>query len=87
MKLVIQANLDLRNSSFPFSNLELFDLRNIYVLNLKTSLQKMPYVCKLSSFLNREFTVLRSSMQFSGMHVTFYTLQISFRLTPNLESV
>ena len=28
--------LDLRNSFFPFLNRELFDLRKIYVLNLKT---------------------------------------------------
>ena len=40
MKLVIQANLDLRNSSFPFSNLELFDLRKNYVVNLKTGRPK-----------------------------------------------
>ena len=51
MKLVIQANLDLRNSSFPFSNLELFDLRNIYVLNLKTSLQKNALCLQVELFL------------------------------------
>ena len=43
--LIIQANLDLRNSIFPFLNRELFDLRNIYVVNLKTGCpKKMPYV-------------------------------------------
>jgi hypothetical protein len=42
--LALQQNLDLRNSIFPFLNRELFDLRNIYVLKLKTGRpKKMPY--------------------------------------------
>ena len=37
-------NLDLRNFIFPFLNLDLFDLRKIYVVNLKTGRpKKMPY--------------------------------------------
>ena len=41
----IQANLDLRNPIFHFLNRELFDLRNIYVVNLKTGCsKKMFYV-------------------------------------------
>ena len=36
---------DLRKSIFPFLNRELLDLRNIYVVNLKTGHpKKMPYV-------------------------------------------
>ena len=43
--LLVQANLDLRNPIFPFLNRELFDLRKIYVVNLKTGRpKKMPYV-------------------------------------------
>ena len=37
---MVQSNLDLSNSIFPFLNRELFDLRNIYVLNLKTGQPK-----------------------------------------------
>ena len=33
----VQANLDLRNPIFSFLNKELFDLRKICVMNLKTS--------------------------------------------------
>ena len=48
--LAIQANLDLRNSIFPFLNRELFDLRKIYVLNLKTGRpKKIPYVGEFAS--------------------------------------
>jgi hypothetical protein len=47
---------------FPFLNWEMFDLRKIYVLNLKNGRsKKMPYVdwiCNMRSFLNQEFTVL-----------------------------
>ena len=36
---------DLRKFIFPFLNRELFDLRKIYVVNLKTGRpKKMPYV-------------------------------------------
>jgi hypothetical protein len=43
--LRLQQTLDLRKSIFPFLNRELFDLRKIYVVNLKTGLpKKMPYV-------------------------------------------
>ena len=42
---VVQSTLVLRNSIFPFLNQELFDLRKIYVLILKTGHpKKMPYV-------------------------------------------
>ena len=42
---VILANLNLRNPIFPFLNRELIDLRNIYVVNLKTGhSKKMSYV-------------------------------------------
>ena len=42
---LIQSTLDLRNSIFPFLNRELFDLRKIYVLILKTGHpKKMSYV-------------------------------------------
>jgi hypothetical protein len=49
-------------SIFPFLNRELFDLRKIYVVNLKTGrLKKLPYVGEFATylrpFLNREFTV------------------------------
>ena len=59
---VLQANLHLRNIIFPFLNWGLFDLRKIYVVNLKTSFfKKMSYVCrwicKLKSFLNRDSPV------------------------------
>ena len=48
--ILVQANLDLRNSIFPFLNRELFDLRKIYVLNLKTGRpKKMPYVGEFAS--------------------------------------
>ena len=41
----VQANLDLRNSFFPFLNVMLFNLRKIAVINLKTGrLKKNPYV-------------------------------------------
>ena len=54
---LLQANLDLRNSIFPFLTPEWFDLRKIYVLNLKTCQQKKKNaLCR--SFLNPEFTVL-----------------------------
>jgi hypothetical protein len=40
--------LYLRNLIVSFLNRELFGLRNIYTLNLKTSgLKKMSYVCRL----------------------------------------
>ena len=43
--LIVQATLDLRNFIFPFLNRELFDLRKIYAVNLKTGRpKKMPYV-------------------------------------------
>ena len=43
LSFAIKENLNLRNSIFPFLNLELFDLRNIYVVNLKTGRpEKMP---------------------------------------------
>ena len=42
---LVQSTLDLRNSIFPFLNRELFDLRKIYVLILKTGHpKKMPNV-------------------------------------------
>ena len=48
-KYLVQPNLDLRNSNFPFLNGELFDLRKIYVLNLKTGRpEKMPYVGEIA---------------------------------------
>ena len=41
----IQQTLDLRKSIFSFLNLELFDLKKIYVVNLKTGRpKKMPFV-------------------------------------------
>ena len=47
---VVQSTLNLRNSIFPFLNQEVFDLRKIYVLILKTSQpKKMPYVCEFAS--------------------------------------
>ena len=43
--LGVEYTLDLRNSIFLFLNLDLFDLRKIYVVNLKTGHpKKMPYV-------------------------------------------
>ena len=52
-------------SIIPFLNRESFDLRKIYVVNLKTAcLKNMPYVhkwiCNLRYFLNQEFTVQMS---------------------------
>ena len=48
--MILQANLDLRNSIFPFLNQELFDLRKIYGMNLKTGCpKKMPYVGEFAS--------------------------------------
>ena len=45
--IVVQANFDLRNSIFPFLNRVMYDLRKIYVLNLKTCLPKiMSYVLR-----------------------------------------
>ena len=42
-QILITSKLDLRNSIFLMLNQELFDLRKIYVLNLKTSRpKKMP---------------------------------------------
>ena len=59
---VLQANLDLNISIFPLINRVMFYLRKIYVLNLKTDRPKKNalcrWICKLRSFLNREFTVL-----------------------------
>ena len=47
---LVQSNLDLRYSIFPFLNRELFDLRKNYVLNLKTGCtKKMPYVGEFAS--------------------------------------
>ena len=46
----VQLTLDLRNSIFPFLNRELFDLRKIYGMNLKTGCpKKMPYVGEFAS--------------------------------------
>ena len=48
--LALQQNLDLRDSIFPFLNRELFDLRNIYVVNLKTGRpKKMSYEGEFAS--------------------------------------
>ena len=45
-----QSTLDLRNPIFPFLNRELFDLRKIYVLILKTGHpKKMSYVGEFAS--------------------------------------
>jgi len=44
--LSIQANLDLRNFKFTFLNRELFAVRNIYVLNLKTGWPKNQILCQ-----------------------------------------
>ena len=44
---VVQANLYLINSIFPFSNSVMFDLRNIYELNLKTSLMQLTLQIKI----------------------------------------
>ena len=59
-----QANLDLKNSNFLFWNWELFALRKIHVLTLKTSCLKKNTTCrwifKLRSFFNQEFTVWQS---------------------------
>ena len=45
INIMIQYTLDLRKSIFPFLNQELFDLRKIYVVNLKTGRpKKMTYV-------------------------------------------
>ena len=47
---VVQSTLDLRNSIFSFLNRELFDLRKIYVLILKTGYpKKMPYLGEFAS--------------------------------------
>ena len=55
-ELIVQKSLDLRKSIFPFLNRGLFDLKKIYVVNLKTGCpKKMPYVGE--SFLNQKFTV------------------------------
>ena len=48
--ILVRASFDLRDSNFPFLNPELFDLRKIYVLNLKTRRpKKMPYIGKFES--------------------------------------
>ena len=50
--IVVQANLDIRNFIFPFLYRVMFDLRKIYVLNLKTCRPKlMSYV---GEFANRD---------------------------------
>ena len=47
---LVQANLNLRNPIVPFLNRELFDLRNISVVDLKTGhLKKMSYVCEFAT--------------------------------------
>ena len=55
-----QTTLDLRKEMLTFLNQELFDLRNIYVSSLITGCPKnvCRWICKLRSFLNREFTVV-----------------------------
>ena len=51
MPIEVQANFDLRNSTFSFLNWELFNLRKIYVLNLKTGCpKKMPCVGEFASW-------------------------------------
>ena len=40
----VKKPLDLRKSIFPFLNRELFDLRKVYVVNLKTG---RPKICLL----------------------------------------
>ena len=51
---MVQSNLDLSNSIFPFLNRELFDLRNIYELNhLITCPKKMPYVGEFARSVKR----------------------------------
>ena len=43
--------LDLRKSIFPFLNRELFDLRKIYVVNLKTGRpKKKPYAGEFATW-------------------------------------
>ena len=47
-KTEVKAKLDLRNPIFTFLNQELFDLRKIYEVNLKTGCsEKMSYVGEL----------------------------------------
>jgi len=47
----VQCALDLGNSIFLFLNRELFDLRNIFLVNLETGLpKKMPYVGEFASW-------------------------------------
>ena len=60
------APLDLRKFIFPFLNRE-FDLRKIYVVNLKTGRRKK--ICNLRSFLNREFTVFPKLF---GLRINMY---------------
>ena len=69
---VLQANLELRTPTFSFLNRDMFDLRKIYELNLKTGrLNKCRWICKLRSFLNREFTVLRKELRCSRLWFYF----------------
>ena len=50
LRNLVHANLDLRNSIFPFSNQVMFDLRKNYVLNLKTGRpKKMSYAGEFAS--------------------------------------
>ena len=50
-KIFVQQTFDLRKSFFPFLNRELFDLRKIYGMNLKTGRpKKMPYVGEFASW-------------------------------------
>ena len=50
-KIFVQQTFDLRKSFFPFLNRELFDLRKIYGMNLKTGCpKKMPYVGEFATW-------------------------------------
>ena len=53
MRGCAKVSLDSRNSVFPFLNQELFDLKKIYVANLKTGrLKKMSYVLEFAGGFN-----------------------------------
>ena len=60
MYMLVHANLDLRNYTFPCLNRVMFDLRKIYIMTLRSCRPKnflMEVICNLKSFLNREHLI------------------------------
>jgi hypothetical protein len=66
----LQANLDLRNPILPFLYRIIFDLRNIFVLNLKKREDKKK-VSYLGAFASRDLSYIDISLY---LHAYFFEM-------------